>query len=164
MICDSHLIQRMAPGPSRSAEGGSWKLGDRGNFMPSIDLKRFQHACLSASGRPAPADGMIADWHPSIDDAIEALGRQLDEAFFHLAQLLFEMSGPVDDLADDCRLPGGIPVLLASGDCVTLPRPARIARRRVWSSWSQLSHGLSAVHEGSRRARRRARSVGHTRA
>ena len=56
----------------------------------------------------------------------------------------------------------GIPVLLASGDRVTLPRPARIARRHVWSSWGRLSRGLSAVHEGRRRARRRARSVGHT--
>ena len=61
------------------------------------------------------------------------------------------------------RLPasgGGIQVLLASGDRVTLPRPARIARRHVWSSWSQLSRGLSAVHEGRRWARRWARSDG----
>lgn len=61
------------------------------------------------------------------------------------------------------RLPASgerISVLLASGDRVTLPRPARIARRHVWSSWSQLSRGLSAVHEGHRRARRWARSHG----
>jgi hypothetical protein len=44
----------------------------------------------------------------------------------------------------------GIPVLLASGDRVTLPRPARIARKHVWSSWRQLSDGLSAVHAGRR--------------
>ncbi|RTM14599.1 MAG: hypothetical protein EKK33_05460 [Bradyrhizobiaceae bacterium] len=61
------------------------------------------------------------------------------------------------------RLPAsgeGIPVLLASGDRVTLPRPARIAGRHVWSSWSQLSRGLSAVHAGHRGARRRVRSDG----
>lgn len=61
------------------------------------------------------------------------------------------------------RLPasgGSIQVLLASGDRVTLPRPARIARKHVWSSWSQLSRGLSAVHEGRRWARRVARSDG----
>lgn len=61
------------------------------------------------------------------------------------------------------RLPAsgeGIPVLLASGDRVTLPRPARIARRQVWSSWSRLSAGLSAVHAGRRGARRGARSDG----
>jgi IS605 OrfB family transposase len=59
------------------------------------------------------------------------------------------------------RLPASgesISVLLASGDRVTLPRPARIARKHVWSSWSQLSRGLSAVHAGRRGARRRARS------
>ncbi len=61
------------------------------------------------------------------------------------------------------RLPASgerISVLLASGDRVTLPRPARIARRHVWSSWSQLSRGLSAVHAGHRGARRWARSDG----
>jgi hypothetical protein len=61
------------------------------------------------------------------------------------------------------RLPAsgeGISVLLASGDRVTLPRPARIARRHVWSSWSKLSSGLSAVHAGRRGARRWARSDG----
>lgn len=61
------------------------------------------------------------------------------------------------------RLPASgesIQVLLASGDRVTLPRPVRIARRHVWSSWSKLSRGLSAVHEGRRGARRRARSDG----
>ncbi len=54
------------------------------------------------------------------------------------------------------RLPASgesISVLLASGDRVTLPRPARIARRHVWSSWSRLSRGSSAVHEGRRGAR-----------
>jgi IS605 OrfB family transposase len=59
------------------------------------------------------------------------------------------------------RLPASgdsIPVLLASGDRVTLPRPARIARRHVWSSWSKLSAGLSAVHAGRRGARHWARS------
>jgi IS605 OrfB family transposase len=61
------------------------------------------------------------------------------------------------------RLPAsgeGISVLLASGDRVTLPRPARIARKHVWSSWSKLSDGLSAVHAGRRGARRWARSDG----
>jgi IS605 OrfB family transposase len=61
------------------------------------------------------------------------------------------------------RLPAsgeGIQVLLASGDRVTLPRPARIARRHVWSSWSLLSRGMSAVHAGRRGARREARSDG----
>lgn len=61
------------------------------------------------------------------------------------------------------RLPasgGTIPVVLASGDRVTLPRPARIARRHVWSSWSQLSRGLSAVHAGRRGARHLTRSDG----
>jgi IS605 OrfB family transposase len=61
------------------------------------------------------------------------------------------------------RLPASgerISVRLASGDLVTLPRPARIARRHVWSSWSQLSRGMSAVHEGHRGARREARSHG----
>ena len=60
------------------------------------------------------------------------------------------------------RLPASgesISVLLASGDRVTLPRPARIARRHVWSSWSRLARGLSAVHEG-----RRGRAVGRDRA
>jgi hypothetical protein len=61
------------------------------------------------------------------------------------------------------RLPASgetIPVVLASGDRVTLPRPARIGRRHVWSSWSRLSAGLSAVHAGRRGARQGARSGG----
>jgi hypothetical protein len=61
------------------------------------------------------------------------------------------------------RLPAsgeGIPVLLASGDRVTLPRPVRIAGRHVWSSWGRLSSGLSAVHAGRRGARHWARSDG----
>lgn len=40
--------------------------------------------------------------------------------------------------------------LPASGGTITLPRPARIARKHAWSSWSQLSAGLSAVHAGHR--------------
>jgi IS605 OrfB family transposase len=61
------------------------------------------------------------------------------------------------------RLPAsgeGISVLLASGDRVTLSRPARIGRRHVWSSWSLLSRGLSAVHAGRRGARCEVRSDG----
>jgi IS605 OrfB family transposase len=61
------------------------------------------------------------------------------------------------------RLPASgetISVVLASGDRVTLPRPARIARKHVWSSWSRLSQGLSAVHAGHQGARRWARSDG----
>ena len=61
------------------------------------------------------------------------------------------------------RLPASgetISVVLASGDRVTLPRPVRIARRHVWSSWSRLSAGLSAVHAGRPGARQRARSDG----
>lgn len=59
------------------------------------------------------------------------------------------------------RLPasdGGIPIPLADGDRVTLPRPARNVRGHVWSSWSRLSRGLSAVHAGRLRARCKTRS------
>lgn len=58
------------------------------------------------------------------------------------------------------RLPASCGVTLADGDRVTLARPARNARRHVWSSWSGLASGLRAVHAGRRRARRKARSGG----
>jgi hypothetical protein len=55
-------------------------------------------------------------------------------------------------------LPPTPELTLGSGEHVTLERPARNARRHVWSSWRELARGRNAVLAERIRERREARS------